>query len=80
MNLLMALPRNMPIVELYKVFLASFQFVISGVLASYGVLLVSLVDETGVTLREAIWTPITYSISCCLAGNINFSKNVRQLK
>jgi hypothetical protein len=50
-----------------------FQLVVSGVLASYGVLLVSLVEETKVSLREALWTPITYLVSCCLAGEANFS-------
>jgi hypothetical protein len=50
-----------------------FQLVVSGVLASYGVLLVSLVEETEVSLREALWTPITYIVSCCLAGKENVS-------
>jgi hypothetical protein len=50
-----------------------FQLVVSGVLASYGVLLVILVEETEVSLREALWTPVTYIVSCCLAGKANFS-------
>jgi hypothetical protein len=46
---------------------------VSGVLASYGVLLISLVEETEVSLRETLWTPVTYIMSCCLAGKANFS-------
>jgi hypothetical protein len=49
-----------------------FQLVVSGVLASYGVLLISLVEETEVSLREALWTPVAYIVSCCLAGKANF--------
>ncbi|XP_033610069.1 uncharacterized protein LOC111871108 isoform X2 [Cryptotermes secundus] len=44
------------------------RLVVSGVLASYGVLLVSLVEETEVSLREALWTPVTYVVTCCLAN------------
>jgi hypothetical protein len=50
-----------------------FQLVVSGVLASYGVLLVSLVEETEVLPQEALWIPVTYVVSCCLAGKVNFS-------
>jgi hypothetical protein len=50
-----------------------FQLVVSGVLASYGLLLVSLVEETEVSLREALWTPLTYVVSCCFAGKTKFS-------
>jgi len=49
--------------------------VITGVLASYGVLVLTLIEERVVTLRVALWTPVTYVMSCCFTGNVNSQKN-----
>jgi len=51
----------------WKVLIGIFiiQLVVSGVLASYGVLVLTLVEERVVSLSVALWTPVIYVMSWC---------------
>lgn len=43
------------------------QFVVTGVLASYGVLVLKLVETRVVSLRVALWTPLIYVMTWCFS-------------